>query len=160
MRRVSSSCTDVSAARNSLSKNCSELQHPAETTRISFALPCSDNRPAEPEKPLSKLALGHRWLSLHHTYLSLHRVEQIHSPELNQWTAGPKPPPPSVPARFRALLLPCASPSPFFCSSCPLAWCFPDLIPRGAGGTTFWVEEPVATRKRFCGAVLQAGCCG
>lgn len=49
MRRVSSSCTDVSTARNSLSKNCSELQHPAEMTRISFALPCSDNRPAEPE---------------------------------------------------------------------------------------------------------------
>lgn len=35
MRRMRSSCTDVISARNSLSKNCSELRHPAKTTRIS-----------------------------------------------------------------------------------------------------------------------------
>lgn len=49
MRRERNSCIDVIAARNSLSKNCLELQHPVEMTRISFPSPCSNNLPAEPE---------------------------------------------------------------------------------------------------------------
>lgn len=49
MRRVSSSHTDVIAARNSLSKNCSERQRPAEMTGSSFPSPCSSNLPAKPQ---------------------------------------------------------------------------------------------------------------
>lgn len=49
MITVSSSCTDVTTVRNSLSRKCSGLQHPAETSGISFPLPCSDHLPPKPE---------------------------------------------------------------------------------------------------------------
>lgn len=48
MVTVSSSCTDVIVVRNSLSRKCSGLRHPAEASGISFPLPRSDNLPPKP----------------------------------------------------------------------------------------------------------------
>lgn len=116
-----SSCTDVITARNSLSKNCSELQRPAETTRISFPSSCSSNLPEnESHSP------GWLWATagcpcLYVAVPAWGQVDpQSRFKPVGSWAKA-------SPYQHSMLeLFSSRGHLPFFCSSCSVAWCFPD----------------------------------
>lgn len=145
-----SSCTDVITARNSLSKICSELRHPAETTRISFPLSCSSNLPENESHSPGWLWATAGCPSLYKAVPAWGQVDPqpVFKP-VGSWAKASLT---SIPAPQPMLEL-FSSPGISVSSALLALWLGAFLTDCSAGDTPFWVAEPVSMRKCLCRAL-------